>query len=98
MSQWAVRRGIQVMEGAPRLADGTLAGSSTPLSHCLNNVVRSCGVPLLDALIACTRTPAQLLGYPQKGRVMVGERADLVVFDEELSVVEARRGLVSIRG
>lgn len=97
-SQWAQRRGVQIRDGAPRLIDGTLAGSSTPLAECVRNAVTSCGVPLVDALTAATRTPASLLGFPQMGRITVGQRADIVVFDEELTVVEARRGLVSICG
>lgn len=97
-SEWAQRRGVQIRDGAPRLQDGTLAGSCTPLAECVRNAVVLCGVPLVDALSAATRTPADLLGFPQKGRIVVGQQADLVVLDEELSVVEARRGLVSIRG
>lgn len=96
-SEWAQRRGVQLRDGAPRLADGTLAGSSTPLAQCVQRVVQECGVPLVDALTAATATPARLLGYPQLGRVVIGQRADLVLFDEQLSVVEAHRGLVSIR-
>lgn len=97
-SQWAQRRGVEIRDGAPRLTDGTLAGSCTPLAECVRNAVTSCGVPLVDALTSATRTPATLLGFPQMGRITVGQRADIVVFDEELSVVEARRGLVSICG
>lgn len=97
-SEWATRRGIHIVDGAPRLPDGTLAGSSTPLANCVQHVVQSCGVALIDALRAATRTPATLLGYPQMGCVVVGQRADIVLLDEELSVVEARRGLVSICG
>lgn len=97
-SQWAQRRGVQIRDGAPRLTDGTLAGSCTPLAECVRNAVTACGVPIVDALTAATRTPATVLGFPQMGRIAVGQRADMVVFNEELSVVEARRGLVSICG
>ena len=97
-SQWAQHRGVQIRDGAPRLTDGTLAGSCTPLAECVRNVVASCGVPLVDALIAATRTPASILGFPQMGHIAIGQRADMAVFNEELSVVEARRGLVSICG
>ena len=96
-SEWAQRRGVQLRDGAPRLEDGTLAGSSTPLAKCVQRVVQECEVSLVDALTSATTTPARLLGYPQLGRIIVGQRADVVLFDEQLSVVEARRGLVSIR-
>lgn len=97
-SDWALRRGIHIENGAPRLSDGTLAGSCTPLAECVRNAVHRCGVPLVDALLSATRTPADVLGFPQIGRIEIGQRADVVVLDETLSVVEARRGLVSIRG
>jgi len=97
-SVWAQRRGVEVIDGAPRLTDGTLAGSSTPLAVCVRSAIKHCGISLVDALTAATATPATMLGYPQMGRIAVGQRADLVMFNEELTVVEARRGLVSIRG
>ena len=97
-SDWAVRRGVHMKNGAPCLVDGTLAGSSTPLSECVRNAALECGVPLVDALISATRTPADVLGFPQMGQLAIGQRADMVILDEALSVVEARRGLVSIRG
>lgn len=97
-AEWARMRGITIVNGAPQLPDGTLAGSATPLAQCVRNAVKRCGVPLGDALAAATLSPAGLLGYPQMGCINVGQRADIAVFDEELSVVEARRGLVSTRG
>lgn len=96
-SPWAKRRNIQIIDGAPRLPDGTLAGSSSSLAACIRHSVQTCGVELSDALRAATSTPARLIGFPQMGQVAVGQRADLVVFDDELTVVEGRRGLVSIR-
>jgi N-acetylglucosamine-6-phosphate deacetylase len=98
LSDWAQRRNIQVIDGAPRLPDGTLAGSSTPLAECVRHAVNHCGVSLTEALTAATSTPATVLGYPHLGHIRVGQRADLVAFNDELSVVDARRGLVSIRG
>lgn len=75
--------------GAPfpvvRLADGTLAGSTTPLDQGVRNLV-SIGVPLLDAVAAATRRPAVLLGRPDLGRVAPGGRADVVVLDDDLAI------------
>jgi N-acetylglucosamine-6-phosphate deacetylase len=70
-----------------RLADGTLAGSTTPLDQGIRNLV-AIGVPLVDALAAATRRPAMLIGRPDLGRLVPGAVADLVVLDEDLTVRE----------
>jgi N-acetylglucosamine-6-phosphate deacetylase len=70
---------------ALRLADGTLAGSTTPLDQGIRNLV-DLGVPLTDAIAAATRRPATLLGRPDLGRLAPGCRADVVVLDDELLV------------
>lgn len=96
-SPWASSRGIEVRDGSPRLPDGTLAGSSTPLAKCVANVVQQCGVSLPDALRAATSTPADVVGLRGVGRVIIGESADLIAFDESLHVVNTWRRLPSTR-
>lgn len=97
-SPWSIQRGVTIDSGAPRLADGTLAGSNTPLSRCVRNAVKLCGVSLVDALRAATSTPARVLGYPQLGKIELGKPADLVCFDEALHVSQTHRRLVFPRG
>lgn len=70
---------------ALRLADGTLAGSTTPLDQAVRNLV-GLGVPLVDAVAAATRRPASLLGRPDLGRLVPGGRADVVVLDDDLAI------------
>jgi N-acetylglucosamine-6-phosphate deacetylase len=96
-STWAASRGIERREGAPRLPDDTLAGSSTPLSECVSAVVHRSGVPLLQALRAATSTPADLLGRRDVGRLTIGQPADFVAFDDSLHVVNTWRRLPSTR-
>ncbi len=98
LTQWATKRGVQLKDGAPRLPDGTLAGSSTPLAECLRRVVQEAHVPLEDALRSATSTPADAIGLSSIGHVTSGEPADLVAFDESLHVVSTWRRLVSLRG
>lgn len=97
-SQWALKRDIQILDGSPRLPDGTLAGSSTPLAECVRRVVGRAGVPLDMALRAATSSPADALGLSDVGRIAVGKPADLVALDDSLHVVRTWSRLVSLRG
>src|SRR5581483_4810593 len=54
--------GIRFDGEAPRLPDGTLAGSALTMDRAIANVVRHAGVPLADALRAASTTPADLVG------------------------------------
>jgi N-acetylglucosamine-6-phosphate deacetylase len=97
-SQWATKRSIAIKDGAPRLPDGTLAGSSTPLAECVRLAVTEAGVPVEEALHAATSSPSHAVGLADVGYIREGEPADLVAFDDSLHVVGAWRRLVSLRG
>ncbi len=71
--------------GAPRLADGTLAGSLLTMDAAVRNLV-GLGVSVPDALVAASSVPARLMGRGELADLVVGTPADLVVIDEELSV------------
>lgn len=73
---------VQVVDGAPRLRDGTLAGSVLTMDGAVRNVVDA-GVDLADAVRAASTTPASLLGDTLRGRIAVGSRADLVVLGSD---------------
>lgn len=66
---------------APRLPDGTLAGSSLTMDLAIRNVVGVAGVSLEDALVAATTTPADAVGLADRGRLAPGARGDLVALD-----------------
>lgn len=89
------RLGVEIRDGAPRLLDGTLAGSCTPLAECVQRVVRDCGVSLSTGLASATSVPADLVGLQDVGRITVGKKADLLALDSELSVLKAWRRLPS---
>jgi len=65
----------------PRLADGTLAGSSLVLDEAIANVVHHCGVPLERAVASASSVPAALLDLDDCGAIEVGRSADLVALD-----------------
>ena len=75
------------IDDAPRLADGTLAGSCLTMDRAIANVVHHAGVSLPDAVYAATTTPADLMGATDRGRIAAGARADLVALDADLGVV-----------
>jgi len=89
---------IEMRDGAPRLADGTLAGSVLQLDRAVRNFAADAEVSFREAVQAATLVPARLLGLERKGRLAVGGDADLVVLDREgrvaLTVV---RGMVAYR-
>ena len=66
---------------APRLADGTLAGSALAMDLAVGNVVHHAGVPLDRAVRAASTNPAALLGLDDRGAITPGRRADLVALD-----------------
>ena len=68
----------------------TLAGSVIALDTAVRNVVAT-GVPLPAAVAAATRNPLALLGVTDRGRIAVGQRADLVELDDDLNVRRVMR-------
>lgn len=78
---------IQLREGAPRLADGTIAGSALAMNDAIRRVVEEAGVPLAEAVLAASTTPARLLGLEDRGRIEPGARADLAVLDRDFGLI-----------
>ncbi len=77
---------IEVRCGAPRLPDGTIAGSVLTMDRAVANVVRHTSVPLEMAVAAASTNPARVLGLSDRGRVEPGARADLVALDDDFAV------------
>ena len=79
---------MTLVDGAPRLDDGTLAGSCLTMDAAVRNVVNRCGVSLVDAITMASATPARLIGESAAGGSNLGFRADLVALDRDLNVCE----------
>jgi N-acetylglucosamine-6-phosphate deacetylase len=76
------------MDGAIRLADGTLAGSLLTLDRALHNLQAATGRPLAELWPAASRNAAQAIGVDEaKGTLEPGKDADLVLLDPALRVV-----------
>jgi N-acetylglucosamine-6-phosphate deacetylase len=75
-------------DGATRLPDGTLAGSTLSMDRAVRNVV-SLGVPVERAIEMASTIPAEVLGLAGRGRLAPGARADVVALDRSSLTVRA---------
>jgi N-acetylglucosamine-6-phosphate deacetylase len=73
--------------GGVRLADGTLAGSTLTMDQALRNLV-GMGLDLDDASRRVSTNAADFLGLADRGRLLVGARADLVVLNPDLHLTQ----------
>ena len=70
-------------------ADGVLAGSTLNLYRAVRNLMSFAGATLAEAVVCATRNPAIATGiYDEVGSIEVGKRADLVILDENLDIVD----------
>ena len=79
-----------VGERATLAGTSTLAGSVIALDSAVRNLVAS-GASLPAAVAAAGRNPLAMLGIADRGRIAVGQRADLVELDAELRVTRVMR-------
>jgi len=78
---------VSVRDGVARLPDGTLAGSTLTMDRAVKNFMEFTGCSLPEAVRCASLNPARLLGIDdRKGSLEVGKDADLVIFDEDLTV------------
>lgn len=75
-----------IEDGVAKLTDrSAFAGSIATADRLLRTVV-SAGIELVDGVRMLTRTPARLMGLSQKGELLEGMDADVVIFDEQINV------------
>ncbi len=76
-------------DGAARLVDGTLAGSSTNLFDEFKNLL-SFGIPVKHALKSVTINPARAIGVENiTGSIEEGKNADILILSEDFSQIKA---------
>jgi N-acetylglucosamine-6-phosphate deacetylase len=77
---------IEVVDGRVVLAGSkTLAGSTIALDDAVRHLVAN-GASLPEAVLAASTNPLEMLGQADRGRLAVGQRADLVALDQGLVV------------
>jgi N-acetylglucosamine-6-phosphate deacetylase len=79
---------LAIRDGAARLGDGTLAGSVVTMRESVRNLVAQ-GVPIGLAVRSATANAARVLGLADRGRIAVGQRAELVWLEPETLNVRA---------
>ncbi len=74
-------------DGAARLSDGTLAGSTLTMQRAVQNMVELAGLPIEMVLPLATEIPARILGVSdRKGKIAAGYDADLVTLTPKFEV------------
>ena len=82
-------RRITVRGSACLDEDGRLAGSNMDMASCVRNAISMLGLSLPEAVRMASQGPAEFLGLAHDtGRIAPGLRADLVLADEGLNVLE----------
>ncbi|MFL5306783.1 MAG: N-acetylglucosamine-6-phosphate deacetylase [Polyangia bacterium] len=69
-----------------RLLDGTLAGSTLTLDAAVRTMVTLAGATPAEALAMASTVPADAIGLRDRGRLALGQRADLVLWSADLTV------------
>ncbi len=72
---------VRVVGGRATTGEDTLAGSTLTMDRAVRNYAHFAGLAVPQALYAATRNPAAMLGMDDSaGKLIVGQRADLVAF------------------
>jgi N-acetylglucosamine-6-phosphate deacetylase len=80
-------RQIHVVDGVCVDAHGTLAGSDLDMIGAVRNAISMLNLSLDDAVAMASASPAAFLGLSgQRGRIAVGQAADLLLLDDALQV------------
>jgi N-acetylglucosamine-6-phosphate deacetylase len=81
---------IEARDGKCVSASGTIAGSDLDMATAVRNCVELLGLSLEQASMLASTNPAAFLGLDgELGSIAPGYRADLVLLDEQLRVVES---------
>jgi len=78
---------VDIRDGAVRLPDGTLAGSTLTMERALKNCQNAAGKPLVELWPLTSLNAARQIGMSaSKGSLEEGKDADLVLLDSDYNV------------
>ena len=79
---------VIIEDGVAKLPDrSSFAGSIATTGNLLKNGVKHYGFSIVDTVKMISETPASILGLENKGKLKNNYVADIVVFDNELEIV-----------
>ena len=81
---------VIVEDDVAKLPDrSSFAGSVSTADRLVRNMVNMADVPLRDALLMMSTTPARIMGVEgRKGSLISGKDADIVIFDQDIQIQE----------
>jgi N-acetylglucosamine-6-phosphate deacetylase len=82
---------VEIVDGAPRLPEGTIAGSILTMDQAFRNLI-DLGMTETEAVAATSTTPARLARLHDFGRLEAGTIADITVLDDRYEVVKTLVG------
>ncbi|MBO5198431.1 MAG: N-acetylglucosamine-6-phosphate deacetylase [Lachnospiraceae bacterium] len=78
---------VIIEDGVAKLPDrSAFAGSVALCDRLIRTVTTLASIPLEDAVVMAAGTPASILGLKNKGDILPGCDADIVIFDETITI------------
>ena len=78
---------VSVKSGAPRLPNGSLAGSTLTLDVAVRNMVNKAFIPLPFVSKMASKVPAESIGEFDIGEFSYGKKADITILDKSFKVI-----------
>lgn len=78
---------IVIEDGVAKLPDrSAFAGSVATTDRLVRMMMKLGGASVVDAVKMATATPARYLGLRDRGALVAGRRADIVLFDDDVNI------------
>jgi len=78
---------VSVKSGAPRLPNGSLAGSTLTLDVAVRNMINKAFIPLPFVSKMASKVPAESIGEFDIGEFSYGKKADITILDKSFKVI-----------
>lgn len=76
-------------------AQNVLAGSASPITKGVGNIMRFTHCSLADAIHMASRNLARLYGLADRGEIKPGKRADLILFTVDKAVLSIKKTIIA---
>lgn len=84
---------VYVKDGAARLLNGTLAGSTLTIDRAIRNVIKNTNLNPAEVVYMATVVPARVIkADKQKGHINPGYDADITIFDDDINIKQVLVG------